>query len=98
MGGFDFFWLPQRPGAWRKFASFWESFYSYALIWTYNPASLYTKRLVQLRRFEIWISRDKLNRLYRSRPLQGAPAALEQRQPSLVEADPLAGSGSDPRD
>ena len=63
--GFDFL---RRPGAttWQgRFAEFWDNFYVRMLIWTFNPASLRGKGLSQLRRYQLWISREKLLARYR---------------------------------
>lgn len=64
MAGFDYVPLPVRPGLWGQFVAFWEQFYAWMLIWTYNPASLRGKSLVGLRRYQIWISRQALQRRY----------------------------------
>lgn len=42
-----------------RFGEFWENFYTWALIWTYNPASLRSRNLFRMRRSEIWISTEK---------------------------------------
>lgn len=47
-----------RPRFWRRI--YWENFYAYLLMWTYNPQSLRGKRLGDLRRMELWISRERL--------------------------------------
>ncbi len=39
-----------------RFGEFWENFYSWMLIWTYDPVSLPDHRLWRLRRREFWIS------------------------------------------
>jgi len=54
------------------FGEFWENFYAWVLIWTYDPASLPYHRLLSLRRREFWISTDEFRRRYR--PGQGAGA------------------------
>jgi len=54
--------LPYKSGL-GKFGEFWENFYSWMLLWTYNPASLRSggsHRLFVMRRSEIWISRERL--------------------------------------
>lgn len=43
-----------------RFGEFWENFYSWWVIWTFNPASLRGRRLVRLQRAEIWMSRAQL--------------------------------------
>ncbi len=47
-----------------RFARFWENFYMAMLVWTFNPNSLRGKQPLQLRRDEIWISRDALIEKY----------------------------------
>ena len=39
-----------------RFGEFWENFYTWVLIWTYNPGSLRSRKLFQMRRSEIWIT------------------------------------------
>jgi hypothetical protein len=38
-----------------RFGEFWENFYSWWIMWTFNAASLQHRRLVHLRRVEIWM-------------------------------------------
>lgn len=47
-----------------RFGEFWENFYTWALMWTFNPATLRGRRLLKLKRVEIWISRDDFLRRY----------------------------------
>jgi hypothetical protein len=47
-----------------RFGEFWENFYSWLLIWTYNPASLPSHRLMRLRRTEFWISKEEFLRRF----------------------------------
>ena len=63
--GFELIGRPSRPGARQRFAEFWGNLYALALIWAYNPASLCGRRLRELRRDEIWISRGTLIAKYR---------------------------------
>jgi hypothetical protein len=60
--GFDVL-LPRRT-PWRVFASFWENLYNWAIIWTFNPASLRVRKLVQMRRCHVWMSRRRLLERY----------------------------------
>ncbi len=46
--------------AWRRFAEFWQNLYSYALLWTYSPASLHGRAPWQLERFQMWMPRATL--------------------------------------
>ena len=39
-----------------RFGEFWENFYSWVLVWTYNPAGLHHRSLFHQRRSEFWIS------------------------------------------
>ncbi len=41
------------------FGEFWENFYTWWLIWTFNPASLRHRRIWDLQRTEFWIERGK---------------------------------------
>jgi hypothetical protein len=54
----------ERPKGrfWRR--AFWDNFYSYLLMWTFNPKSLRGKELTNLLRTELWISRDRLRERY----------------------------------
>ena len=42
-----------------RFGEFWENFYSWWILWTYNPASLRHRRLFHLHRAEIWMAKDE---------------------------------------
>lgn len=65
--GFDLFPLGRSVSRLKPFLEFWENIYLWGLIWTFNPASLKRKRLLDLRRCEIWISRRRLLERYKSR-------------------------------
>ncbi|UCC64000.1 MAG: hypothetical protein JSV36_02770 [Anaerolineae bacterium] len=39
-----------------RFGEFWENFYSWWMMWTFNAVSLRYRRLIRLRRTEIWMS------------------------------------------
>lgn len=54
----------ERPGArfWRR--AFWDNLYSYFLMWAFNPGSLRGKRLSEMVRVELWISRERLAQIY----------------------------------
>jgi len=41
-----------------RFGEFWENFYSWLIIWTFNPGSLPSRSLLYLSRSEMWISRE----------------------------------------
>jgi YkoP domain len=42
-----------------RFGRFWENAYTWAIMWTYNPASLRLRRFRQMRRDEFWMTRSK---------------------------------------
>lgn len=47
-----------------RFGEFWENLYTWALMWTYNPGTLRGRRLLTLRRVEIWISKKEFLRRF----------------------------------
>lgn len=55
--------LPYRSPLGR-FGEFWENFYAWWLMWTFNTVSLRHRRLLQLRRSEFWITVDEFLKLY----------------------------------
>lgn len=63
--GFDIF--PYRR-ALGRFGEFWENFYPWAIMWTFNPLSLRGRSLFRLRRAEIWMSREAFLRRYKNGP------------------------------
>ncbi len=63
--GFDVF--PYRR-ALGRFGEFWENFYTWAIMWTFNPVSLRGRSLLRLRRAEIWMSREAFLRRYKNGP------------------------------
>jgi len=46
-----------RPAG--AFGEFWENFYTWLLMWTYNPASLRSHSLFELQRNEFWMTKDR---------------------------------------
>ncbi len=46
-----------RPAG--AFGEFWENFYTWVLIWTYNPGSLRSHALFSLQRNEFWATRQR---------------------------------------
>lgn len=46
------------------FGVFWENFYAWLLIWTYNPGSLPYRRFWRMRRSEFWTAADEFLRRY----------------------------------
>ena len=53
--GFKIIPYHQRLGA---FGEFWENFYTWLLMWAYNPGSLRYKDVLRLKRAEIWMSAE----------------------------------------
>ncbi len=58
--GFDLLPLGRSISRLKPFLEFWENIYLWGLIWTFNPASLKSKRLLDIQRCQIWISRQGL--------------------------------------
>jgi hypothetical protein len=42
-----------------RFGRFWENAYTWAIMWTYSPASLRLRRFRQMRRYEFWMTRSQ---------------------------------------
>jgi hypothetical protein len=59
--GFIVFPFYRRLGA---FGEFWENFYTWLLMWAYNPGSLRDKDLWRLKRAEIWMPVEAFLRRY----------------------------------
>ena len=55
-----------RPyrGPLARFGEFWETLYTWAIMWTYNQATLRGRGLLRLRRSEIWMRVDEFLRRY----------------------------------
>ncbi len=51
-------------GALGRFGEFWENFYTWWIMWTYNPASLRGRTMAGLRRQEMWMLREDFMRRY----------------------------------
>jgi hypothetical protein len=49
-----------------RFGEFWENFYAWCLMWTLNAASLRHRRLLHLRRAELWMPADEFVSRYGS--------------------------------
>ncbi len=47
-----------------RFGEFWENFYSWLLIWAYNPGGLHYRPLFKLRRAEVWMLREDFIRRF----------------------------------
>jgi hypothetical protein len=50
------------------FGEFWENFYSWLIIWTYNPHSLPQRPFFTLQRSEMWMSRAAFLQRYSQSP------------------------------
>ena len=61
--GFDLVRM-DRTGKLKRFGEFWENFYAWGLIWTFNPGSLRRKDFFRLERAQLWISRQALLERY----------------------------------
>lgn len=46
------------------FGVFWENFYSWCMLWAYNPVSLNHRQLLRLRRVEFWMPADEFLRRF----------------------------------
>jgi hypothetical protein len=42
-----------------RFGEFWENLYSWWIMWTFNPVTLRHRRLIRLRRTEVWMSMEE---------------------------------------
>jgi hypothetical protein len=47
-----------------RFGEFWENFYTWGLMWTFNAPSLRYRQLFRMRRTEMWISAKEFVRRY----------------------------------
>ena len=47
-----------------RFGEFWENFYTWAIMWAFNEATLRRRRLLRLRRSEIWMTTAEFLRRY----------------------------------
>ncbi|MGC8827072.1 MAG: YkoP family protein [Anaerolineae bacterium] len=59
-----------------RFGEFWENLYTWWLMWTFNPASLRGRRLMELRRKEFWASRAAFLARH-GRPTLAEPSARQ---------------------
>lgn len=46
------------------FGEFWENFYTWWLMWTFNPASTLRRKLWDLQRTEFWTTKDEFLQSY----------------------------------
>ena len=60
-----------HPLGW--FGEFWENFFSWWLMWAYNPASLRTRRLFGQHRAEFWMPAEKFLACYGGEPTRPSP-------------------------
>ncbi len=59
--GFEIFPYHRPAGA---FGEFWENFYTWWLMWAYNPAGLTPPRFLRLRRNEFWMTAEAFRRRF----------------------------------
>jgi len=85
--GFDLVTPDGAAGWWRRSADFWENMYATWLIRAYNPASLRGSRVPDLRRDQLWISRETLCRRYGA-PVPTSAARRKGRRPSSPRTQP----------
>ncbi len=60
--GFSIFPYHRPAGA---FGEFWENFYTWWLMWTYNPASARQRSMLSLQRNEFWMTKTKFLEMFR---------------------------------
>ncbi len=70
--GFTVFPYHRPAGA---FGEFWENFYTWWLMWAFNPASVRRRPLWRLQRLEFWMTRKAFLERY-------GPAAVDPARPS----------------
>ena len=49
-----------------RFGEFWENFYTWGLMWAYNPVSLRNRHFSSLKREEMWMAADQFIRRFGS--------------------------------
>ncbi len=54
--GFTIFPYHRTEGA---FGEFWENFYTWWVMWTYNPVSARHRKMLEMQRMEFWIAKEK---------------------------------------
>jgi hypothetical protein len=59
--GFSLFPYHRPAGA---FGEFWENFYTWWLMWTYNPASVRHRTIWNLQRSEFWMTKEEFLKRY----------------------------------
>ena len=52
------------PNPLGRFGEFWENFYAWCLMWTFNAASLRRRQLIRLRRVGVWMPTEEFLRRY----------------------------------
>jgi len=50
-----------------RFGEFWENLYAWAIMWTFNAVSLRRRKLLRLRRAELWMSANEFLQRYGDR-------------------------------
>jgi hypothetical protein len=59
--GFKIFPYHHALGA---FGEFWENFYGWWLMWTYNPVSAPYRKMLEMQHTEFWMTREKFMERY----------------------------------
>ena len=59
--GFTIMPYPRNLGA---FGEFWENFYTWWVMWTYNPATIRHRNIWNLQRIEFWMTKERFLEKY----------------------------------
>lgn len=60
--------ISHHPEALGRFGEFWENLYTWWIMWAFNPATLRRRRLLHLRRMEVWMSAKEFLSRYGNAP------------------------------
>ncbi len=71
--GFEIQPASRGTGAWGRFVTFWQNFYTWMLVWAFNRPSLRGRTPLDLERYWLWMSRATLDRLYLQPETAAAP-------------------------
>lgn len=73
-------------GFWFFFTCFWDIVYNMALVWAFNPESLKDKKLRELKRCRLWMSRRVLLDKYLGKKRKSASTGdFSSREPGLSD-------------
>lgn len=90
--GFEVWPSSRGTGLWGRWSAFWQNTYTWMLIWTFNPATLRGRTMLDLERHWLWMSRATFDRLY------GSGADLTRGGADVAGSDTeRAGPGTNPR-